>query len=158
MPYLAGWNGGLVMDYAISMSPPKSLIVILSPGLTEDTYTGAPFKVNREYAERFGDEWVILSAKYGFLRPTDLIDAPYNVTFEHPWTRPIEISALRQQIQDRRLAAFEHLIGLGGKDYRSVMEQSFAGTRVKLVFPFAGAKLGEALGAAKRAVEAGRPY
>lgn len=32
-----------------------------------DVYIGAPFKVNREYTESFGVDWVILSAKYGFL-------------------------------------------------------------------------------------------
>jgi hypothetical protein len=130
------------------------------PGPTpaRDAYVGAPFKVNRAYAERFGDEWVILSAKYGFLRPTDLIDGPYNVTFKQPSTQPILVEALRRQVTDRRLDSFEHLIGLGGKDYRWVIEQAFARTSVKLTFPFAGASLGEALGAASRAVAAGRPY
>jgi hypothetical protein len=41
LPYPAGWNGGLVMDYAVLMSPPKSLIVIFTPGLSQDTDTGA---------------------------------------------------------------------------------------------------------------------
>jgi hypothetical protein len=34
-----------------------------------EAYTGAPFKVNRPYAERRGDRRVILSAKYGFIPP-----------------------------------------------------------------------------------------
>jgi len=38
--------------------------------------------VNREYAEHFGDRWVILSAKYGFLNPEDTIEGTYNVTFK----------------------------------------------------------------------------
>ncbi len=29
----------------------------------KDAYVGSPFKVNRKYAECFGNEWVILSAK-----------------------------------------------------------------------------------------------
>ena len=49
-----------------------------------DAYTGAPFTVNREYAEASGGDWVILSAKYGFLRPTDIIPGPYEVTFKVP--------------------------------------------------------------------------
>ena len=123
-----------------------------------DAYTGAPFKVNREYAERFGDEWVILSAKYGFVLPTDHIDGPYNVTFKQSSTSPIGVNALRQQIAARGLDQFANLIGLGGKEYRWIIEQAFAGRGPTLRFPFAGARLGEALGAAKRAIEVGRPY
>jgi hypothetical protein len=40
------------------------------PTPARDAYTGAPFKVNRAYAERHGDRWVILSAKYGFCDST----------------------------------------------------------------------------------------
>ena len=31
------------------------------PTPAKDAYTGAPFKVNRRYAETFSDRWVILS-------------------------------------------------------------------------------------------------
>lgn len=37
--------------------------------LARFAYTGAPFKVNCEYADHFAIRWVILSAKYGFLDP-----------------------------------------------------------------------------------------
>ena len=39
------------------------------PTPARDAYTGSPFKVNRQYAEHFGAEWIILSAKYGFIGP-----------------------------------------------------------------------------------------
>jgi hypothetical protein len=128
------------------------------PKPARDAYTGAPFKVNREYAERFGDEWVVLSAKYGFLRPTDLVEGPYNITFKQPSTGPIEVNALRRQISDRRLDQFEQVIALGGKIYQMVVEQAFAASGRPVKFPFAGAKLGEALRAAKQAIAAGKPY
>ena len=38
------------------------------PTAARAAYVGSPFKVNREYAETFGEAWVILSAKYGFLQ------------------------------------------------------------------------------------------
>lgn len=41
MPYPAGWNGGLVMLYAVVMSPSHSLIVTFEDDLNQDTYTGA---------------------------------------------------------------------------------------------------------------------
>ena len=40
---------------------------IAGPTPASDAYIGSPFIVNRRYAERFSDEWVVLSAKYGFV-------------------------------------------------------------------------------------------
>lgn len=36
------------------------------PVSAKDAYIGVTFRVNRRYAERFADRWVILSANYGF--------------------------------------------------------------------------------------------
>ncbi|HUG14566.1 MAG TPA: hypothetical protein VMM78_06045, partial [Thermomicrobiales bacterium] len=52
------------------------------PTAAQDVYTGSPFVLNRHYAEQFGDSWVILSAKYGFVAPQFVIREPYNVTFK----------------------------------------------------------------------------
>ena len=48
------------------------------------------FTTNRAYAEKFGSRWVILSAKYGFIRPDFQIPGPYNVSFKDPATKPVE--------------------------------------------------------------------
>ena len=46
----------------------------------KDMYTGDLFLKSREYAEKKADgEWFILSAKYGLIRPTDVIN-PYELT------------------------------------------------------------------------------
>ena len=50
------------------------------PTRAKDVYTGAPFKVNRDYAEEFADRWVIVSAKYGFIDPEFVVSSDYNVT------------------------------------------------------------------------------
>lgn len=39
-----------------------------------DLYTSTLFKLGREYAEKFGDSWVIVSALHGVLQPHDVID------------------------------------------------------------------------------------
>jgi hypothetical protein len=58
------------------------------PTAAADTYTGAQFTVNRKYAEQAGGDWVILSAKHGFLQPTDVVPGPYETTFkQRPPTR-----------------------------------------------------------------------
>jgi hypothetical protein len=121
-----------------------------------DVYTGAPFKVNRAYAERFANYWVILSAKYGFIPPDYLISEPYNVTFKKATTNPITVDVLRQQIYAQQLDRFDTLIGLGGQDYRSMVEATFADTSVRRHYPFAGLTLGKAMQAEKRAIAYGQ--
>lgn len=116
----------------------------------QEAYIGTPFKVNREYAERVGDAWVILSAKYGFLRPEHELDGPYEVTFKKKKSGPISSAVLAQQVQEMHLDHFEEVVGLGGKEYRLAIEQAFAG-HPGLRFPFAGLPLGYALQATKRA-------
>lgn len=121
-------------------------------------YTGPPFKVNREYAERFADSWVILSAKYGFLNPGDTVEGPYNITFKRRSPPPITHAALSQQVRDQDLGRFDDVIGLGGRDYRAAIEHAFAATRVTLHFPFSGMTLGKSLQAAKRATASDQPF
>lgn len=48
----------------------------VGPTAARDAYTGTPFRTNRAYAERFGDEWRILSAKYGLIEPEFIIAEP----------------------------------------------------------------------------------
>jgi hypothetical protein len=128
----------------------------LGPTRAEHAYTGAPFKVNREYARHFGDSWVILSAKYGLISSAFVIDGPYCVTFKKKATNPISVSTLRNQIQLQKLDRFGIVIGLGGQEYRTIMEQAFAQTQARLCFPFAGLRMGKAMQATKRAIKSGK--
>lgn len=118
---------------------------LAGPTAARDAYTGAPFKVNREFAEKHADAWVILSAKYGFMDPTFVIPEPYEVTFKNAATRPIDYVTLKYQVRDKRLSEFERVIGLGGKDYRAAIESAFRDENVRLEFPTAGLKIGEAM-------------
>jgi len=67
------------------------------PTAAQDAYTGTPFIVNRRYAERFGDRWVILSAKYGLIAPDVMLPGPYEVTFKQRSTHPVTLDTLRAQ-------------------------------------------------------------
>jgi hypothetical protein len=125
------------------------------PTPAKDAYVGAPFKVNRAYAERFADRWVILSAKYGFIDPDFLIPQDYNVTFNDPASGPISSVELRQQADGKRLSAFESVIALGSTTYSDLARQALAGATV--VAPVAGLPLGIALGKVKKALDTGRP-
>ena len=130
----------------------------LGPVPARDAYTGSPFKVNRAYAERFATDWVILSAKYGFLRPEALIPGPYNVTFKRVSTGPVSAAVLRQQVREQGLDRFGWVIGLGGREYRSWIEHAFTGSPAEICFPFAGLPIGKAMQAIKEAIQRGRPF
>ncbi len=114
-------------------------------------YTGVPFKVNRKYAKRFGDRWVILSAKYGFIDPSFLIPGPYEVSFKKKSTNPVQISVLKRQVREMGLDGFGKVIVLGGKEYREAASSAFR--PIKIETPFAGLGIGKAMQAIIRAIE-----
>ncbi len=115
----------------------------------KDAYIGPAFVVNREYAQKRGDPWVILSAKYGFLWPDDPV-ADYDVTFSKPETNPISVSELRNQARQRRLLGYPHVIVLAGSEYAKRVVQVFAGTGARVECPVAGLRYGESLQEVKK--------
>ncbi|MBE9565641.1 MAG: hypothetical protein IMF16_02700 [Proteobacteria bacterium] len=130
----------------------------LGPVAARHAYPGPPFKVNREYAERFGEEWVILSAKYGFISPDFRIPGPYEVTFKRPSTCPVTLEVLREQVRRMELHRFSDVIGLGGAKYRTRVQKAFESLPVSLHFPFRGLAIGKAMAAIKRAINSGCPF
>ena len=127
------------------------------PTPAREAYTGAPFKVNRAYAERHAGRWVILSAKHGFIRPDFPLPGPYNVTFKKRETSPVDVTTLRGQIREQGLDEFRRIVGLGGKEYRAAIEEAFAPFGSAVEFPFAGLPIGLAMQAVKRATEGSTP-
>ncbi len=127
------------------------------PTAARDVYAGEPFKLNRAYAERFADHWVILSAKYGFLARNEVIPGPYEVSFLKSATGPVTVATLQGQVGAMGLDRFPVVVGLGGVAYRAALSDAFVRTGTRLVFPFAGLSVGYAMQAAKRAIAAGEP-
>jgi len=123
-----------------------------------DAYSGGPFGINRAYAERFADRWVVLSAKYGFISPDFMIPGPYNVTFKRKDPSPVGVATLREQVQRQRLMEFNPIIALGGKEYQRAVRAAFEPWSVKIVAPFAGLPIGKTMQAVKRAIAAGDPF
>lgn len=118
-------------------------------------YTSGIFRRNCQYAERFSDAWVILSAKYGFMEPAFEIPGWYNVSFKHPSTRPISYQTLRQQAEEAGLDRYPVVVGLGGRVYREAVTAAFASSHGRLVFPFAGLQLGHMMHETIHAIETG---
>ena len=116
----------------------------------KNAYIGTPFVVNRKYAEAKGKRWVILSAKYGYIDPDTMI-RDYDETFKDPTPSTITVETLKKQIADKQLERYTHVIGLGGKEYRAMIQKSFAGTSCRLEFPFADFSLFDYVHAVKSA-------
>jgi hypothetical protein len=121
-----------------------------------DAYVGPPFKVSRAFAERFGDRWLILSAKYGFIAPDFPIPGPYDVTFKEPRTDPLTVELLLQQARDAHLSDFDEAVALGGQEYRRIISEVFASFVVPVHFPFQGLNLFQAMRSTAEATRQGR--
>ena len=112
------------------------------PVSAKEAYTSPYFKKNRAYAERFGDSWVIISAKYGFLSPEDKIE-DYDVTFKLKKSRPISYQELRNQVESKGLDRYSTILVLGGKDYLDAVKAAFSGTSCVIQSPFEGLSIGQ---------------
>lgn len=116
-------------------------------------YTGPYASTCIAYANRFYSNWCILSAKYGFLFPNDIISGPYNATFKNKSTNPITIEKMAIQAKEKELVKFEYLVVLGGKEYNEI---------VRKVFPFAsisrpldGLRMGPSISKLRKAIQSG---
>lgn len=117
-------------------------------------YTGSPFKLNRRYAEHFGYDWVILSAKYGFIDPDFEIPKDYNITFNDPKTNPISLRKLTEQAKKNQ--NYDCIIALGGKTYSNIAKLVFKGK--KIVAPVYGLPIGKTMSKVKTAIETNTPF
>jgi hypothetical protein len=98
----------------------------VGPTKAKDAYIGHFAKKCREYAEKFyPTSWCILSAKYGFLFPDEIVPGPYNVTFKKKSTNPISQNELSKQIIEKGLNKFDRIVVLGGKDYVNIIKAVF---------------------------------
>ena len=109
-----------------------------------EAYTSPTFTANRAFAERHGDAWLILSAKYGFISPGFLIPQSYDVTFYRPETAPISYQALTAQVRNQNLGRFRRVICLGDRAYCDAVTAAFSGTDARLEFPLLHSESAEA--------------
>lgn len=97
------------------------------PTKAEYVYIGPFAKKCREYAMRFyPSSWCILSAKYGFLFPDELVTGPYNVSFNDKKTNPITTKELFAQVKEKELDNYERIVILGGKNYVEMANEVFS--------------------------------
>ncbi len=101
------------------------------PVKARNVYIGNFARTCIEYAEKFyPDSYVILSAKYGFLFPDEIILESYNVTFNDPRTNPINVEELRKQAERKGLTKYDEIVVVAGSRYVKVVEKVFTGKRI----------------------------
>ena len=100
------------------------------PSPAKDAYSSSIFSVSREYAEKLGEKWLVLSAKYGFIEPDFLIPGNYDVRMGDPGS--ISPSELVAQVKDKGLARFKEVDVLGSIDYFYAVRTAFRDTNVKV--------------------------
>jgi len=126
------------------------------PLKARDVYIGPYASKCIQYAQFFYPEsWCILSAKYGFLLPEDIIPETYEVTFKKKWTNPISINELGYQVNEKGLNSFKELVVLGGKVYCDLIEILFEGKNIHK--PLWGSSLGPAIKRLNKAIKSGEP-
>ena len=104
-----------------------------------DLYIGVFFRKCLDYAHKFySSDWCILSAKYGFLLPDDIVPGPYNVSFNDSKTNPITLQKLSDQIRKGRLDYYRQIVILGGKKYVEIIKSLFSDRRI--ISPLRGCK------------------
>lgn len=124
-----------------------------------DVYVGSFAVAARKYAEHFNDgRWLILSAKYGFLAPDDVVPGPYEVSFTKGSTGVITTTELTRQAAKRGLDKNPEVVVIAGRAYVDAVRAALAATKVRVVSPLAGlGGMGMMMAALKRARERDRP-
>ena len=115
----------------------------VGPQKAENVYISSNAVVKRAYARSQGCDWMILSGKYGFIRPDFVIPGPYNVTFDDPSTHPIPVPELRQQVRGQQLDRYDDITIVAGRKYIESAKEAFNGTAVRISTPFAGLPMGQ---------------
>jgi hypothetical protein len=126
------------------------------PQEAKDVYIGPYASKCIQYAQIFYPEsWCILSAKFGFLLPNDIVPGSYNITFKEKKTRPISKDELFSQIRDKGLYKYDKIIVLGGKTYAERIDYLFE--QKTILKPLYGCRIGEALRKLNEAISTGVP-
>ena len=137
----SGAEGGGATVYLVSCVKEKRA----TRGRARELYTSPWFRKAREYVERTGQPWFLLSARHGLLEPEAMV---------RPYDRSLEAmpQAERRRWADRvlgqlaaRVAAGDTLVVLAGQLYREFIEPEMRDRGVAVEVPLEGMRIGEQL-------------
>ncbi len=79
----------------------------------------------------YPSSWCLLSPKYGFFLPDDVVYAPDCAKFNRGETTPLSIKELALQASTLRLNQYSTVVTLAGKVYLAVLREIFPRTQIK---------------------------
>ncbi|HHB1884333.1 TPA: DUF6884 domain-containing protein [Bacillus cereus] len=124
------------------------------PMEAKDVYISPFGKACQAYATMFFENWVILSAKHGFLRPNDIVLENYDLAFDSKSDEVINIEQLQKQMVDKSLLQFDEIVLLAGKKHKKVVTKLYP--EKMITYPLEGCKgIGYMLQRLKEAVKEG---
>ncbi|XKK25148.1 hypothetical protein HFP65_00500 [Bacillus sp. CB62A.1] len=127
------------------------------PMEAKDVYISPFGKACQAYATMFFENWVILSAKHGFLRPNDIVLENYDLAFDSKSDEVISIEQLQKQMVDKSLLQFDEIVLLAGKKHEKVVTKLYP--EEMITYPLEGCKgIGYMLQRLIEAVKEGRKY
>ncbi|HFU4565963.1 hypothetical protein ACS94_04210 [Bacillus cereus] len=122
------------------------------PMEAKDVYISPFGKACQAYATMFFENWVILSAKHGFLRPNDIVLENYDLAFDSKSDGVINIEQLQKQMVDKSLLQFDEIVLLAGKKHKKVVTKLYP--EEMITYPLEGCKgIGYMLQRLKEAVK-----
>ncbi|HEQ3523821.1 TPA: hypothetical protein VGS93_000136 [Bacillus cereus] len=122
------------------------------PMEAKDVYISQFGKACQAYASMFFENWVILSAKHGFLRPNDIVLKNYDLAFDSKSDEVISIEKLQKQMVDKSLLQFDEIVLLAGKKHKKVVTKLYP--EEMITYPLEGCKgIGYMLQRLKEAVK-----
>ena len=113
--------------------------------VARDLYISDWFKKASAYAELISDKWYILSAKYGLVDPSAIIE-PYNETLNNMYVTKRRTWSIKV-MQDLRpqLSAGDKIVILAGQKYREFMLKPLHSAGCQVEIPMEGLRIGEQL-------------
>lgn len=126
----------------------------------ENAYIGTFHNLCKSYAKSMNEPYLILSPKFGFLKPADLVAHSYDVRFTHKGTdsSTISLEALRKQWLILNLPYSNCITVLGGQKFKPLLNAIAFDTNHTFIFPLHGlGGIGHMQGALKEAIEKGVP-
>jgi hypothetical protein len=119
----------------------------------QDLYVSDWFRKASAYAKRISDEWYILSAKYGLIKPGTFI-GPYDETLSLMKTRDRRMWARRVVDELREiLEPGDRVVFLAGKMYRRHLTGPIRRIGCAIRVPMEGLRIGEQLSWLRERVE-----
>ena len=113
------------------------------PAPAQDLYVSPLFLKTRAYVEGLGQPWYILSAKYGLVRPEQLID-PYDLTLKQMGVAERRRWAERVMSQlQPHLDGVAEVVFLAGQPYQEFLNPQISKQGVTVYDPLQGLKIGE---------------